>query len=398
MMGGDILNEIKLMNAIKSLLDDTYEKLNLVNSDMDEVKVVFAYRMSTILGQCYSKNDVTDIVTAWKDSTDEEFVEMICDVCDTMTDANGACSDSVLDAFCNIKKLQQAQTLDECNHNGNMMLPMEIKCLKQSKDDMLAALDICGYIPTDRVCISQECLDDLKTLWLKDDTSDYAKFVPSDIIFSKKVSVLDMEIVIDDNPNSLIQPMRVTISEDYQDLLDKYSDKDGIITIGCLSVPIEGSDKTGFVFPIGVIPGFDCICIDMEPVMYGLQQSLSSSFFESFRPHEGGMLRICTILMQYWYSLQLSMMHPVMKYLYTNKRKIKDRRKYMLGNKCEKLVRHMNCVNVTAVKMNELWSSANFDRTSSSYVVGHWRTYKTGKKSFVSPYWKGDNIPENFNF
>ena len=398
MIGGDILNEIQLIDAIKVVLDETYEKLNLVNSDMDEVKVVFAYRMATILGQCYSKDDVTDIVTAWKDSTDEEFVEMVCDVCDTMKDDNGDYSDSILNAFCHIKKLQQSQSLEECNHNGNMMLLMEIKCSKQTKDDMLSALDICGDMPTDRVCIPQECLDDLKMLWLKDDTSDYAKFVPADIIFAKKISVLDMEIVIDDNPNSLIQPMRVTISEDYQDLLDKYSDKDGIVTIGCLSVPIEGSDKTGFVFSLGVIPGFDCICIDMEPVMYGLQQSSSCDFFENFRPHEGGMLRVCTILMQYWYTLQLSMIHPVMKHLYEQKRKIKDRRKYMLGNKCEKLVRHMNCINVNADKIEGLYDLANFDKSSSSYVVGHWRTYKSGKKSFVSPYWKGDNIPENFKF
>lgn len=386
------MNEKELMSSIEKVLIETYDDLSLVQSDMDEMKVLLAYRMATILGQCHSKDDVSDIVVDWKDSTDEEFIMHVCDIVDSMKvdDKLDNCKDSLLAAFCYIKKMQQAQNIEDCNHNGNMMLPMSIKCLTSPKDDMLDALEVSGDLPSDRVYISQDAVEELKTLWLKDDISDYARYVPSDIIFAKKLSILDMEIVIDENPKSLIQPMRVVISENYQDLLDKYADDDKVITIGCLIVPIGGSDKNGFVFSIGVLPGFDCICIDMEPAMYGLQQNLHNAFFDKFRPHEGGMLRVCTILMQYWYSIQLSMLHPVTKMLYEHKHKIKDRRKYMLGKKCDKLVRPINTVHITLDEIRDVYKSANYNNHANYYVIGHWRTYKTGKKTFVSPYWKGE--------
>jgi len=59
-----------------------------------------------------------------------------------------------------------------------------------------------------------------------------------------------------------------------------------------------------------------------------------------------------------------------------------------------KYVRHKIIMADIETKLDEVIYGNNENRSytrkcGSWYVVGHWRTYKTGKKIFIQPYWKG---------
>jgi hypothetical protein len=95
-----------------------------------------------------------------------------------------------------------------------------------------------------------------------------------------------------------------------------------------------------------------------------------------------------------WYGIQLSLLHPELKEMFNHGRPFSIHGSFTKrGSKRVKYIRkHIITVDNIEERVRAAEEYAGITRhTDAWYVIGHWRTYKSGKKVFIKGYWKGPN-------
>ena len=261
--------------------------------------------------------------------------------------------------------------------------------------------------PTDLIQISNSDYKKLKNKF-KDNKSYYdnGDNLSSDIMISGLVSLLNIEIVLTDDKN--INRARILINDNYQELIQIGKEINMNPIVGCVLL----YNMIDVIFPIAIdlekntilsTPPFPNNVND--PI---LNKDLDFSFdknnngfkeltgFVSTLPHA---MYLLSKIYEIWYTIQISMLHPILKNIYSNPStsiihiSSNNNKKKKKNNKKKKIVYYKKHI-ITDDKINKVFdeyktSHKNQRHEMLWYVAGHWRTYKDGRKIFIKPHWKG---------
>lgn len=240
--------------------------------------------------------------------------------------------------------------------------------------------------PTDIIVSDEETNMKIADIWCKKEKSG----IPSDIFFMNTIPIMDMYIDIKlalDIEKTL--RFRIVIFSNYQNLISN-NDPDDPVTIGAI---IAHFNCSSIVSTIDVLKGYDYLMSGIELGYKNLSETTRKQI-------EGGMnvaeiqSVMCDILAA-WYGIQISCLHPTVKEIFSKGRiSVLEDNTNKHGNKKinknkKKKVKYVKRHYITIDDINEKFNSSYNRKSLCWYVTGHWRTYKTGKKVFIKPYWKG---------
>lgn len=242
---------------------------------------------------------------------------------------------------------------------------------------------------TDIVHMTREQDLNIVELWEKSqepqENGDY--LIPSDLFFSNTIPLPNLGIVLDERNSDVLDG---TISRASFFVKDDYEKIQNSNAMTVMNV-IVGTENRDYVIlaEIAIQEGFDfLLCSHFQAVTKKYIRNFTIEEVQEF-----GFGSLVSAFLETWYGVQVSMMHPTVREIFTHPKMQKERiekseRKYN-GNKVYRYVRHHY------IKTDEL-NTAIFGKHSINrkalvwYVTGHWREYKkSGKKIFIQPYWKG---------
>lgn len=237
--------------------------------------------------------------------------------------------------------------------------------------------------------------------------SDKKYYCPSDIFFAKTIPLKSVEICVDESSKEfkilgqrikgLNVKYTVRIDEDYEKYVDEMiafaesekksgrytADKRYVRIIGQLSL-INYFDNTDFKFDMLLIYGINAIAIHVT-------DEITKFICQNFK------VPLDTIISDFlltWYSLQVSMLNPDIRVLFSNPKTIKYSIKSK-GGKDNSRKRKIGYHRIYTIKKDDLEEKiygGDHKRNRKClcwYVIGHWREYKDGHKTFVQGFWKG---------
>lgn len=248
-------------------------------------------------------------------------------------------------------------------------------------------------IPSDVIYLthkSDKMLTDLWSIPQSKSTGCKQVYVPSDLFQVGTVPLLDCKIIIDetnDLVDGLITTVRVKIFPEYQDWLKNAPDDvDVLVGVVSLDVPkgyvalplcmSQSEEKLGFI-------GEGLIMIDGKAEISSKASVAMDVMWQCLTT---------------WYGIQIALLHPVVHNIFRNP----GRSAVEKSSRKQKSKKHRKSSPVKYVKkhiinQNELQNLVYGESGSKTYqrkalvwyVIGHWRTYKNGKRVFVQPHWKG---------
>ncbi len=348
------------------------------------VKLTLIRQFRNVLSQAFTEEECNDILEYWICAENEDVHSRTLEIVEQLSDFKN--TQHLLHHSYNF--LQKKQWQQVCSgampsifeDNENTLTLVERSC---TNHDALAALGFPASTPTHRLRASENTLRALNPMNNAGQMNQH--YIPADILFDGKVQFMDLEI--DMSPDGKeCPPARVCIRSDYKErMLDMNIDGE-IVPIGFLSVPLFGHERAGLLFNIGTLVGFNALCIDMEIIVYGAPTSKPEGWSDFSKWTESIMLNTCSTLLQYWYDIQVAANY--MPQLFEPMSKIKDRRKYLIGDKQDKLVRSMrickldeaavvDAVESSGMKMrqNGYWEDEEFYHLH--WNVGSWPTDKS---------------------
>lgn len=361
-----------LANMLSTQLSDD-EKMRLR-------KVTLIHSLCCTLGQIKSVKEVQQLYERLENVSLSDLKSCLEELADVVS------ADASRDYF-QLVELEQAKPEFEYTDKHMFHSDMIWSLNDTLRDELVSSL--VEHCPTDRVRTSATVLDSLRETWQQDDDSSNV-YVSSDLLVSGQICLLDMEIEIEkalSNELKCIYRMRVQICEDYKERIEQ-ADDDEIAWVGILDFSIPNCESKGVLCRFGVMRGVNSIIVDTAAFRYGMTLEDEASFNKEAT--EGNFIVLVSRFLQTWYTIQLTMLNPMLKILFERSHRIKDKRKRLAGKKLANLSRPLNLHTVYMDDIKETFGGKEFNRkTMVWYVMGHWRKYQTGKMSFVAPYWKG---------
>lgn len=245
--------------------------------------------------------------------------------------------------------------------------------------------------PTDIIRLTHKTDKMLTDLWSvpqQKTTGRESAYIPSDLFFANTIPLQDCKIVIDeasDIENGMITEVRVKVFPSFRDLISKCKDGEAA-TVGLIQLFIP----TGYIVtPFAVSPGHGAIGIYNNSWV-----NRNGKLVEFGLPAEGFQwvwLCLCT-----WYGIQVALLHPTVREIFRNPGRIPIEKH---GEKAKHRgkrppVRYIKKHIISPDSLAELIYGVSHNKSFQRkaliwYVIGHWRTYKNGRKVFIQPYWKG---------
>jgi hypothetical protein len=250
-------------------------------------------------------------------------------------------------------------------------------------------------VPTDVIQLthaSDKALTDLWSVPQQKSTGNEAVWIPSDLFHVDTIPLLDCRIIVDetgDREDGEVVDFRVKILPDYHDLLVNSNEGEDV-TVGAIQLYAPGGHLTIPLFTrlgkeslgIGGKGWVTKDGITVESVAAAMQMSY-----------------LAWLCMTTWYGVQIALLHPTVRDVFNNPAlSVMTTDSYKL-NKFKKHhkptpVKYVKKHNINSIILENLLygnsTSKSYQRKALIwYVIGHWRTYKDGKRVFVQPHWKG---------
>lgn len=296
-----------------------------------------------------------------------------------------------------IEKYRNFNVLDNDNHyhhhfynrrNNNEDNENGIKFMSE-EDNKILWNDIRKSKATDLVNLTLSDYVNLITLGetLLGIKNDDIHLIPSDIIFMGTIPIIDM-VIIEEFDDIKTTEFRVVIFPDYQERI-RNSETGESVRIGCIIGDFYDNDYV--VTTLNVRKG-NSFLFSEERFGHKLPDFILEGIPKRKDVNRQNVYKSFCMILSAWYVIQISCLHPVTKDVFSNpktavyetKTKNKNNRK---RNKIKYIKKHIISTDINKLISN---NSSNYTRkTLSWYVTGHWRIYKTGKKVFIKPYWKG---------
>lgn len=260
--------------------------------------------------------------------------------------------------------------------------------------------------PTDVIDLTSDSLrKSLGELWgCSDIESPIA--IPSDIVFQDTIPVRDLKMVIKFDVSDLedfndSDKYRVIVFDNSKEIAltasnrsDSTDDMNNIHIIGEVVIQYNAVDT--FTIITNKIETFELIipfgiCPNELNHLYVLTNYvvLVGDKEDAYFPREQ-IKNDAMLVLAYWYSCQLAMLHPTIKEVFRNPRIINDKKKHSKGKK--KRIKHvrLHVINPEDIKKAMNVKTGKSKRhTMLWHVAGFYRTSKTGKKHFVQGHWRG---------
>lgn len=219
--------------------------------------------------------------------------------------------------------------------------------------------------------------------------------IPSDLFFSQIIPLLDCLISVDERGENFgsvkgeKHEFRVVIFDWYQEVVQNALARHdtSLFSVGAI-IPF-GLDPPLYI-PINCVVGNDYISY----AGIGWMSKKGKDILNLCSFDDQTIIGMVVNLLQTWYGIQLSLLHPQIKTVFQNpmitamKEPIKNEGKKK-KRKVKYLKRHI--LNLDEMKASLSAPSGTGKKYSCMawYVIGHWRHYASGKVGFVKPYWKG---------
>ena len=234
--------------------------------------------------------------------------------------------------------------------------------------------------PSDVIYLTHNEDVELINLWEKTENNGDV-FIPSDLFFAGTIPLMDFKVILDETECNGIKDLelRYVIFEDYKEIITNSTDEQCCVGV-CFYANMV-------IFPIVVIKEFDSITssgIGYIGIANNCQHNMNMQDFS----------QVFISCMETWYSIQIALLHPAVKEVFQNPKKEKvsmnDVKKYCTKDRKVKYIKkHI----VNKDQLEDLMYGENKKHQKRHclvwYVIGHWRTYQDGRKTFIQPYWKG---------
>lgn len=263
-------------------------------------------------------------------------------------------------------------------------------------------------VPTDVVEASEEEFYKFATYWKhpKDD-NDEPENIPADLLIERTIPITDMVLKTDKVSMRVI--VELPEGRAGESLRDIHKSQESLL-VGAVALL-----EAGIVFPLTVETDKDAIGIIGSAVILGVPYSKFKHIENIWNEHitremVESIIYLLGTMMPAWYGIQLALLHPVTKQVFSNPKKEKRDRKERLmpvyNSKKPKSVKYVKKHVITAENCIDRYIESALDKegqkqtgekkrtyrrhTALWRVIGHYRTYEaTGKTVWVSPYWKG---------
>ena len=324
----------------------------------------------------------------------DQLIKMI----DTMSDselnafismAMGHAPKSETDAIRAAKEIARLNT-ELTPENSAINKYGHIKFLNDDENKLLLS-KIKESKPSDLICIDSKADSKFKSL-AKDSfrSSDSGKIsIPSDIFFSTIIPLMEFHLHINDiSFDGEVCDTRIVVFNDIYRLSN--IDDDEEVDVGAIIITMFGGGD--IILPLTVKKGVDFMLAKFELGYNNIPKS-ARNMYQANMPAYIVINAICEYLLT-WYGIQIALLHPDMKEILSLGRPVSFHgSSSKRGKKKVRYIRkHIITVDDIEAKMRVAEEVAGITRhTSAWYVMGHWRTCKSGKKTFIKGYWKGPN-------
>lgn len=263
--------------------------------------------------------------------------------------------------------------------------------------------------PSDRIVLDNESSQKLLSMWRpptfkREEAKCFTElFPPSDLLVSGTLPILDMEIQYTDyhyQEDGYLTD-RVVIFNNYKELVaiardQKESSVVGIVLpYGTFSKGEYQRKRSKFFGVILYNSGSDRLYMDTNVGYFGeptesLMQALQST--ETFH-----MLGYLTDIMEMWYGIQLTLLHPSIKEVILNGKvtrveSVESQMSSMKTKKGKKVkkVKYVKRRVIDNRVFEEAFPPNSIQRrTQVWWVLGHYREYRNGMRIWIDGYWKG---------
>ena len=233
--------------------------------------------------------------------------------------------------------------------------------------------------PSDSINLDFDSVMALTELWSR--SAKDVEGIPSDLFFANTIPLQDCCINIQ-NKSGSYDLYRFVVHSDFEDRIRDAGEWDYAEVANL----IHQRGNAELIFPILTVHGVNRLMVG--EIGY---RSLPKSARDNLSKHVTmqAILSMATFVIQAWYGIQIALLHPVVKSVFNKPRTETLKASKSKHNKKRRtayIKRHV----INAEDIRIALTSANIERyTLVWYVIGHWRTYRSGRKVFVQPYWKG---------
>lgn len=250
--------------------------------------------------------------------------------------------------------------------------------------------------PTDYINLTTQEDHFLINLWEKDKTD---VTIPSDLFFARTIPLMDCVIAVDESDiGGMTSKYRVMIFDEYAEILDSLKNAKET-SADCVGIVSTIVNKT-LIPQNGVVKAFDAPLFIPIIVQYGVDSLLFGGigsqdmrFLEYAKPTNEFVSQWFVSMMETWYGIQIALLHPAVKDVFKYPQITKESEVLPQKKQYKRKVKYIRKHYLTVDKLEAVSKSheaRKYDRKCLAwYVIGHWRTYKDGKKTFIMPYWKG---------
>ena len=253
---------------------------------------------------------------------------------------------------------------------------------------------------TDIIYLNHEQDAALIDLWERSAISkrtDMGMPIPSDLFFAKTIPLHNFMVQLDEMDESgsgdMVYAFFFLMDEELNGIPMKIEFPEGLTYINYVMNILftHGNDPSMICARIATQDGNDRL---FAFEVCAFNEKKKSKRFTREEMERYNLSQWLGAFLETWYGIEIAMLHPTVKEVFVHpkvkKEKIskKDRAEY--GHKVYRYVKHHY---TTDDELNDAIygkESHPFNRKALIwYVSGHWREYKTGKKVFIQPYWKG---------
>jgi hypothetical protein len=286
---------------------------------------------------------------------------------------------------------EQAKLLDEVrNANGitsknSAMHDLQMHVISDEEADRVWKRIIASR-PSDEIKLTGDEDSRLIKLWEKG-TEDVS--IPSDLFFANTIPLLDCRIIVDETcrENGHVVPYRVVVFPDYAELIQLAEENEPVNVGAIVNNPVIG--PCCFT-PFYVVKGVDSIMFSGVGY-HGVPE-------ENIRKAQATMTmqdlsQMAISFLETWYGIQIALLHPTMREMFRHPKTAPDT-KYLPvhSTKRKNRVKYIKVHIINSDEMNAAMFGESKTYTRHAlvwYVIGHWRTIKSGVKVFIKPCWKG---------
>lgn len=245
-------------------------------------------------------------------------------------------------------------------------------------------------LPTDRFCFSNEDLIHFNEMVMRDKLFSQSGAY-SDLFFAHQIPIMDCEINIT-LASKYILKYRVHIRDDYIAILNEYDklDEKTSALMGYITIPVVGNP--GYIIcSIYVNKISPRISFSLKVGFYNMPESLFKEFIEYV--DREAFMEVAGRSLNTWYIIQLLLLHPQIKEVFQNPETVRNYSDTIRNtpNSNKKKLCYIKKHVISDEKIEKVLKSGPGNKRHALvwHVIGHWRTYKSGKKVFIQPYWKG---------